>query len=174
MKTKPIITTRCYASPAGELLLGSMDGQLCLCDWLTEKHHERVLSRLRRQLGAEVRLGTSAVIEEAARQLDEYFAAKRTTFHLPLLTVGTDFQKTVWRELLNIPYGATLSYGELARRIGRPTSFRAVANANGANALSIVIPCHRVVGTGHQLGGYGGGVEAKRLLLALEEGGENA
>ena len=79
----------------------------------------------------------------------------------------------VWNELLNIPYGQTISYAELSRRVGRPQSFRAVANANGANSMSIIAPCHRVIGSDHSLTGYGGGIEAKRYLLALESGQQN-
>ena len=82
--------------------------------------------------------------------------------------VGTDFQKTVWNELLNIPYGHTVSYGEIARRIGMPKAVRAVANANGANSISIFAPCHRVIGSDNSLTGYGGGINAKRMLLELE------
>ena len=87
---------------------------------------------------------------------------------MPLLFVGTDFQKTVWNELLKIPFGTTVSYGEMARRIGMPKAVRAVANANGANAISILAPCHRVIGSDHSLTGYGGGLDVKRALLELE------
>ena len=83
--------------------------------------------------------------------MDEYFACKRTIFDVPLLAVGTEFQRTVWQELQNIPYGKTVSYGELSRKLGNPKAVRAVAAANGANALSILIPCHRVVGSNHTL-----------------------
>ena len=107
------------------------------------------------------------------RQLDEYFAKKRKEFDLPLMFVGTEFQKSVWDALLSIPYGKTESYGALAARLGRPKSVRAVAGANGANAISIIVPCHRVIGSNHSLTGYGGGIEAKRYLLELEQGGES-
>ena len=106
--------------------------------------------------------------EEAARQLDEYFARQRREFDVPLLLVGTDFQKTVWRELLKIPFGVTFSYGDMARRIGKPGAVRAVANANGANSISVFVPCHRVIGSDNSLTGYGGGLDAKRMLLELE------
>ena len=103
-----------------------------------------------------------------AAQLDEYFARQRTSFDIPLLFAGTDFQKRVWNTLLEIPYGQTVSYGELAKRIGKPAAVRAVANAIGANAISVIVPCHRVTGSDHTLTGYGGGIAAKRMLLALE------
>lgn len=165
---RQVITTRPYHSPCGPLLLGSFGGKLCLCDWPTERHHERVVGRLTKMLSADLAEGTSDILEEAARQLDEYFSGRRSEFSVPLLFVGTDFQKTVWKALLSIPYGQTLSYGELAARIGKPKSVRAVANANGANALSIFAPCHRVVGSDRSLTGYAGGLEAKRWLLELE------
>lgn len=149
-------------------MLGSFGDRLCLCDWQVEKHREHVDRRLKRILCAGFEEGTSEVIERAGQQLDEFFAGKRREFDVPLLFVGTEFQKTVWNELLNIPFGATISYGEMARRIGMPKAVRAVANANGANAMSIFAPCHRVIGSDHSLTGYGGGLAAKRLLLELE------
>ena len=119
-------------------------------------------------LCAEFEVGTSEVIEKAAKQLDEFFAGKRKEFDLPLLFVGTDFQKAVWNELLKIPFGKTVSYGEMALRIGMPKAVRAVANANGANSISIFAPCHRVIGSDRSLTGYGGGLSAKKFLLELE------
>lgn len=106
---------------------------------------------------------------EARRQLDAYFAGRLRRFDLPLAPEGTPFQQRVWRALLDIPYGETVSYGELARRIGRPSAVRAVGAANGQNPLSIVIPCHRVIGSDGRLVGYGGGLPAKSALLALEQ-----
>jgi methylated-DNA-[protein]-cysteine S-methyltransferase len=107
-------------------------------------------------------------VGEAARQLREYFAGKRADFDLPLAPEGTAFQRTVWRQLQEIPYGQTISYGELARRVGNPRASRAVGSANGANPLPIVIPCHRVIAGDGTLGGFGGGLPAKQTLLALE------
>lgn len=169
MHKKNIIKTRRYESPCGTLLLGSFDDKLCLCDWQVEKHRNHVDRRLKRVLNAEFEDGTSDVIEEAVTQLDEFFAKKRQAFSIPLLFVGTDFQKTVWRELLTIPYGETISYRDMARRIGMPKAVRAVANANGANAISIFAPCHRVIGSDGSLTGYGGGLTAKKMLLELEK-----
>lgn len=162
------VLTKLYKAPCGVLTLGSVDGMLCLCDWPAEKHRSLVQRRLETALGASFTDGTSEVIEQAALELDEYFAGHRRTFDVPLLLAGTDFQKTVWTELLNIPYGQTASYAEIARRIGRSEAVRAVANAVGANALSVFIPCHRVVGSDRSLTGYAGGLEAKRALLTLE------
>ena len=109
-----------------------------------------------------------ATLAAAVRQLDEYFERRRTAFELPLATGGTSFQQAVWRLLREIPYGHTLSYGELARRLGRPGAARAVGAANRANPLPIVVPCHRVIGGDGSLTGYAGGVHVKRELLRLE------
>jgi methylated-DNA-[protein]-cysteine S-methyltransferase len=110
-------------------------------------------------------------VGEAARQLREYFAGKRAEFDLRLAPEGTSFQRSVWRQLQEIPYGETISYGELARRIGNPKASRAVGSANGANPLPIVIPCHRVIAGDGTLGGFGGGLPTKQTLLALERRG---
>lgn len=148
-------------------MLGSYGEKLCLCDWQVEKHRGLVDNRLKRMLKAEFEEGMSPVIEMAMSQLDEYFAGKRKVFDVPLLFVGIDFQIKVWNDLLNIPYGKTVSYREMARNIGMPKAVRAVANANGANAMSIFAPCHRVIGSDKTLMGYGG-LNAKEYLLRLE------
>ena len=121
----------------------------------------------RRPVAGWVESSTGA-LEEAARQLREYFSGSRKGFDLPLAPEGTDFQRTVWRELQNIPYGRTISYGELARRIGNSKASRAVGAANGSNPIPIVIPCHRVIGANGKLTGFGGGLPVKQKLLALE------
>lgn len=109
-----------------------------------------------------------APLADAVAQLGEYFAGRRTTFELALVTEGTPFQRQVWAALGEIPFGHTVSYAELAAMVGRPTAFRAVGQANGANPLPIVLPCHRVLASGGRIGGYGGGLAMKRTLLALE------
>ena len=168
MYKKNIVKTKRYESPCGTLLLGSFNDKLCLCDWQVEKHRDHVDKRLKRVLQADFEDSSSAVIEKAIVLLNEFFAGKRKRFDLPLLFVGTNFQKRVWNELLKIPYGKTISYGEMASRIGMPRAVRAVANANGANAISIFVPCHRVIGSDGSLTGYGGGLAAKKKLLELE------
>lgn len=107
-------------------------------------------------------------VAKAARQLEAYFEGRLRAFDLPLAPVGTPFQRRVWDELLKVPYGETVSYGDIARRIGHPTASRAVGAANGANPIPIIIPCHRAVGADGSLTGYGGGIERKRALLDLE------
>ena len=108
------------------------------------------------------------VLARAREQLDDYFAGKRSHFDLPLDLVGTEFQRRVWVALCDIAFGETISYGELARRIGNPRAVRAVGLANGRNPVSIVVPCHRVIGADGSMTGYGGGIDRKRFLLALE------
>ncbi|GLQ94087.1 methylated-DNA--[protein]-cysteine S-methyltransferase [Dyella acidisoli] len=105
----------------------------------------------------------------ARKQLEEYFAGERTSFDLPLHPLGTNFQVAVWQALAEIPYGSTISYGELAQRIGQPQAVRAVGAANGRNPLPIVLPCHRVIGADGSLTGFGGGLPTKRFLLAMED-----
>ncbi|MED9959536.1 MAG: methylated-DNA--[protein]-cysteine S-methyltransferase [Christensenellales bacterium] len=117
---------------------------------------------------AAFREGWTPLLREAARQLDEYFAGARRAFALPLAPQGTPFERQVWDALRAIPYGQTLSYGELAACIGRPAAGRAVGRANGRNPLPILVPCHRVIGADGRLTGYAGGLEAKAWLLALE------
>jgi len=107
-------------------------------------------------------------VGEAMRQLREYFAGQRSDFCLPLAPEGTEFQRSVWKRLQEIPYGETISYGELAKRIGNPNASRAVGAANGQNPIPIVIPCHRVIGANGKLTGFGGGLPTKEALLALE------
>ncbi len=158
-----------YLCPCGTLVLGSFENRLCLCDWQIEPRRQQIDKRLRYYLQAEIVHSTSSIIEQAAAQLDEYFAGNRQVFDIPLLFAGTKFQKNVWDELLHIPFGTTLSYADLAQHIGMPTAVRAVANANRANALSIIVPCHRVIGTDGSLTGYAGGLETKKWLLEHEK-----
>lgn len=163
-----IIQIQYYQSPCGELVLGSFEDKLCLCDWIIEDRRTLIDKRIQNALDADYKISCSEVIAKATDELNEYFTRKRKTFDLPLLLIGTDFQKAVWQELLNIPYGKTLSYGEQSRMLGNPKAVRAVAAANGANPISIFVPCHRVIGSNHKLTGYGGGLITKKKLLDLE------
>ena len=149
-------------------MLGDYNGKLCMCDWVNGGDKELNDRRIKNALNAEFIEGTSQIIERAAMELDEYFNRERKEFDIPLLFVGSDFMKRVWNELLNIPYGTTISYGEQAKRIGNPKAARAVGGANGRNPISIFAPCHRVVGSSGLLTGYGGGMEVKCFLLNLE------
>lgn len=124
--------------------------------------------RICKILKASIKEGFSVVMEKAIFQLDEYFSGFRQTFDLPLLLAGTDFQKRVWNGLLEVEYGQTSSYLELSEKLGDKNAIRAVASANGANAISIIVPCHRIIGTSGELVGYAGGLPAKEKLLTLE------
>lgn len=163
-----LILVRPYRSPCGEMTLGAFGGKLCLCDWARPKHPGRTAARLRRLLRADFKEGDADVLRETAAQLDAYFRRERAAFSVPLLFAGTDFQKKIWTALTEIPCGETVSYGELARRVGMPAAVRAAANAVGANALAVVVPCHRVVGSDRSLTGYAGGLAAKKFLLDSE------
>jgi methylated-DNA-[protein]-cysteine S-methyltransferase len=145
------------ASPIGPLrLYGTCD--VLTCVWLPEGRGTAPAEPVRE----------TPVLARAAAQLTEYFAGTRTAFDLPLAPDGTEFQQGVWRVLATIPFGATWSYGDVARLIGQPTASRAVGAANGKNPIAIIVPCHRVIGASGALTGYGGGMDAKRWLLAHE------
>ncbi len=149
-------------SPVGELKLVASDKGLTAILWECDLETDRV------KLGVMTEQPDHPVLTEAARQIGDYFAGTLTAFDLPLDFQGTDFQKSVWAALLTIPFGETRSYAEIARQVGRPTAFRAVGAANGKNPISIVAPCHRVVGSDGTLTGFAGGLEAKALLLGIE------
>lgn len=165
---KQTVNIQYYKSPCGEIILASAGNELCLCDWNEKPCAERNKRRLARLLNAEFTEKTSAVLEHTKKQLDEYFAGLRKTFDIKLHPVGTEFQQQVWKALLEIPYGETRSYKDIALRVNNPKGVRAVAQAVGANGISIIIPCHRVVGSNHTLTGFAGGLDAKRLLLEIE------
>lgn len=168
-KGAQVICIQYYSSPCGELILASMDDELCLCDWNGMACAERNRRRLGRYVNAEFSIASSPVLELTKKQLDNYFAGNRKEFNIPLHPIGTGFQLRVWKALLDIPYGETRCYREIAQEIGNPKSVRAVAQAIGANGIDILIPCHRVIGSNHSLTGFAGGVEKKEFLLSLEK-----
>jgi methylated-DNA-[protein]-cysteine S-methyltransferase len=147
-------------SPVGPLLLAASDDHLCVIEFETNRHPVK--------RGMDWQPGHNAVLREAGAQLKAYFGGRLRGFDLPLQPAGTDFQRAVWGQLAQIPYGATWSYGQLAVRVGRPTAVRAVGAANGRNPLPIVLPCHRVIGADGSLTGFGGGLPTKQFLLRLE------
>ena len=148
-------------SPIEPLLLASDGESLTSLFMVTQRHGPFFSETWKRDDNAKP-------FAEARRQMEAYFAGELTEFDLPLNMIGTEFQKTVWRELLNIPFGVTISYGELAERVGNPSASRAVGAANGRNPISIIVPCHRVIGSNGKLTGYGGGIERKEWLLSHE------
>lgn len=157
-----------YKSPVGELLLGAFDSKLCICDWRYRQKREMVDARLQKGLKASYAESSSDIIDQTIDQLNQYFAGQRNQFTIPLLFVGTPFQQKVWGELQNIPFGVTDTYIGLSTKLNNKAAVRAVAAANGANALSIIVPCHRIIGSNGELVGYAGGLSAKKKLLQLE------
>jgi methylated-DNA-[protein]-cysteine S-methyltransferase len=150
-----------FDSPIGELLLAG-DGKS-----LHHLHMQEGKTRIEVRNDWEQAAEPFSAVRE---QLDDYFAGGRTTFDVPLTMTGSAFQRRVWSELRRIPYGESISYGELARRIGIPSAARAVGTANGLNPVAVIVPCHRVIGADGSLTGFGGGLERKRFLLDLEAG----
>ncbi len=163
-----VIKTAYYKSPVGELILGSYNEKLCLCDWRYRRMRTTIDNRIQKSLNTTYELASCPINEEAIRQLEAYFNQSETTFDVPLKLVGTEFQQSVWEELINIPYGKTSSYLDLSKKLNNEKALRAVASANGANAISIIVPCHRIIGSDGSLVGYAGGLPAKKRLLALE------
>ncbi|QQS49772.1 MAG: methylated-DNA--[protein]-cysteine S-methyltransferase [Bacteroidota bacterium] len=162
------IITSNYQSPFGELVLGDYDGSLCLCDWRFRKQRSLIDQRILTLLSSAFLPGETSLILGVKSQLDEYFNSQRKVFDIPILLAGTDFQKLVWKELLNVGYGTTETYQGLAARLSKQDAIRAIGSANGANALAILVPCHRIVGQNGKLIGYAGGLQAKKKLLELE------
>ena len=162
----PEFTQSVVASPIGPLTLVAAGGALAGVYMDAQRHLPGTVAEAApaSQDGPD-----AAPLAAAARQLTEYFAGQRTEFDLPLEMAGTDFQRRVWAALREIPYGETVSYGELARGLGQASASRAVGLANGKNPFAVVVPCHRVVGSDGSLTGYGGGLDRKRFLLALEQ-----
>ena len=163
-----IISIQYHNTEFGKLILGSFKNQLCLCDWKHRKMRAAIDSRIQKGLNAEYVQQDSSIIAESIKQISEYSAGQRVSFDIPLMLVGTDFQKSVWKELMKIPYGTTASYLGLSKQLGNEKAIRAVATANGANAISIIIPCHRIIGSKGEMIGYAGGTPTKRKLLELE------
>ena len=157
-----------FKTPFGELILGHYDNKLCLCDWRYRKMRDSIDARIKKQLKSQFVEEKSSIIREAKLQLNQYFKGDRTEFNIPLLLAGTEFQKKVWNALRQIPYGKTMTYSKLSAKLGDLTAIRAIASANGANALAIIIPCHRIIGSDGDMVGYAGGVDAKMKLLKLE------
>ncbi len=155
-------------TPLGPMVAGATGEGLCLLEFADRRAFERQLRTLRQRLGVAVVPGRNRHLDQLSRQLSEYFAGRRRAFDVPLVAPGSEFQQRVWEELRRIPYGQSVSYAELARRMGKPGSARAVGRANGDNRIAILIPCHRVVREDGTLCGYGGGVWRKQHLLDLE------
>jgi AraC family transcriptional regulator of adaptative response/methylated-DNA-[protein]-cysteine methyltransferase len=166
------VTLRTIDTPVGPMLTGASHHAIVLCDFAERPMIEAQLASVRRRIGPTTE-ESSALLDALESQLGEYFAGERREFGLPLDIPGSPFQERVWAELRRIPYGRTISYRELAERVDAGAAYRAVGRANGANRAAVVVPCHRVVAANGGLGGYGGGLPAKRYLLDLETGAMN-
>jgi methylated-DNA-[protein]-cysteine S-methyltransferase len=164
------INIQYYKTKIGEMILGSFEGSLCLLDFRYRRMRATVDNRIKNGLKAKFVEREDELLTKTRTQLDEYLSGNRRDFDIPLLMVGTDFQKSVWEALRKVPYGSTSTYLQLAKDIDNEKAVRAVANANGANSMSVVIPCHRIIGSDGELVGYGGSLPVKKRLLTIETG----
>jgi len=162
------ITIQYFKTIFGELLLGAFNDQLCLCDWRYRKMRKAIDTRIISGLNANYIEEETRFLNNVIVQLNEYIKGTRTTFDIPVLMVGSPFQKSVWEELVKIPYGSTETYLGISNKLNNPKAIRAVASANGANAISVIVPCHRIIGSDGNLVGYAGGIDVKSKLLTLE------
>ena len=163
------VATREIDTPIGRMTLGATANAVVLADFTRRPMMAAQLASVGRRIGP-IYLGSALLLDDAERQIGEFLGGRRREFDLPLDAPGSAFQEHVWSELRAIPYGGTISYRDLATRVGAPAASRAVGRANGSNRLALIIPCHRVIASGGGLGGYGGGLDAKRHLLDLEQG----
>jgi len=168
-KDKQIINITRLETPLGTMFACAAEQGICLLEFTDRKMLETELKSLAKQLNANIIQGANKHFDLLRRQLDEYFEGKRKEFTIQLFTPGTEFQQSVWKVLQTIPYGSTYSYKQQAIALKKPDALRAVANANGMNRISIIIPCHRVIGEDGNLIGYGGGLWRKKWLLDLEK-----
>jgi len=161
------VTLRTLETPIGSMLAGATDDAIVLFDFADRPMIGAQVAAVRRRIGP-IRDGEAPLLDRLESQLTEYFTGGRHEFDVPLDIPGSAFQERVWAELRRIPYGETISYRELAERVQAGAAYRAVGRANGSNRVAVIVPCHRVIATGGGLGGYGGGLPAKRRLLDLE------
>ncbi len=170
-KQHNILKSAWLDTPLGPMLAVSDENGLYLLEFVERRGLEREIEHLRIKTKSAIIPGRTAAIDLIEEELLSYFVGKLKIFKTPIHTLGSPFQKMVWQELMNIPYGETRSYLAQANAIGKPTAFRAVANANGANQLAIIIPCHRIINSNGDLGGYGGGIARKQWLINMEKQG---
>ena len=168
-KDKKIVNITRLETPLGTMFACAVEQGICLLEFTDRRMLETELKALTKVLNANIIQGANRHFDLLKQQLDEYFEGKRKEFTVPLYTPGTEFQESVWKELQNIPYGSTRSYKQQAAALQKPEAVRAVANANGMNRISIIIPCHRVIGNDGSLTGYGGGLWRKKWLLDMEK-----
>lgn len=165
---RPVLKTTTINTPLGPMVAIVDEERLYFLEFHDQSSLERQIERLKNKINVDVVSGTTAITKALEKELNQYFEGTLQRFTVPLYLLGSPFQKQVWKELQKIPFGQTRSYADIAKAISKPTAFRAVANANGANQMAIVIPCHRVINTSGGLGGYAGGVSRKEWLLSHE------
>ena len=158
-----------FKTKIGELILGSFENKLCLLDFRYRRMRTTVDNRLKRELNADFIEQDTNILKETRKQIDEYLNGERDKFEIPILMVGSDFQKQVWNALREVNYGEVATYLDLAKSIDNEKAVRAVASANSANSIGLIIPCHRIIGSNGDLVGYGGGLPVKKRLLNLEK-----
>ena len=163
------ISIQYHKTGIGELILGSFLGKLCLLGFRYEEMRKVIGARIKKGLDAEFAEQDDEILERARKQLDEYLDRNRKEFEIPLLLVGTCFQKSVWNALVSVPYGATSTYLQIAEDVGKGKAARAAGNANRANAIGITVPCHRIIGSDGKLVGCGDGLSLRKRLLELEQ-----
>ncbi len=168
---KPCLFVTLIETSLGQMLAAATDEAVCQLEFADRRGLERSYDEMKRRFSLAVLPGENRIIQQLRLELAEYFAGTRKKFEVPVAINGTVFQQKTWRELMRIPHGQTASYEEIAVKITAPKAVRAVARANGANRLYLLVPCHRVIGKNGELSGYGGGVWRKRLLLQLEQTG---
>ncbi len=173
-KNKRIVNITRIETDLGTMIAGATDKGICMFEFADYKLLELELKQLTTTLKAPLVQGDNIYFGMLRKQLEQYFTGELREFDIPLDLVGTEFQKQVWLGLLQIPYGSTTTYAKQAERLGRPSAVRAVANANGKNKISIILPCHRVIGVDGTLTGYGGGIWRKKKLLELENMNKNS
>lgn len=169
LRGQKVLKAVCFETPLGPMLSISDEVDLYLLEFVGTRHLEREVERLKKHTKAVIIEGSSRPIRSIMAEIESYFKGKLREFETPIKLAGTPFQQLVWQELMRTPYGQTRSYADQAKALGKQTAYRAVANANGVNKFAVVIPCHRIIGSDGGLGGYAGGIERKRKLLAHEK-----
>ncbi len=169
-----VIVCRNLWSPVGDMIAGASPQGICFLEWHSRGGVEKIRERVEKRYRLTVVEGNHPHLETLARELGDYFEGTLARFTVAVHLEGTPFERQVWETLLTIPYGETRSYGDVAETIGKPKAFRATGRANGANYISIVVPCHRVIESSGKLRGYGGGLWRKKYLLELEARGRQA
>jgi len=167
------INIQFHKTKYAEFILGSYDNKLCLLDYKYRNIRRVLDNKIRQMLNAEFIVGSTEkedeILYKTKTQIDEYFMGERTTFDIPLLMIGTEFEKSVWQNLLKVPYGQTATYSDLVNNQNDINTLKSIAKANGSNAIALIVPCHRVIDDNGDLVGYGGGLSLKLKLLNLEQ-----